>query len=250
MFFVLSAGRSGSRTAAAVFSQYENCVCLHHPKPELVTEATEYFYGESNGAEIARTLRETRRPVVDGAQYGEANLQLSLLIPVLREVFPEAKYVWLVRDGRDAVASMYYRGWYDPSQTRVPKHWHDARLQAHRVGDMTSGEWSEYSRFEKCCWIWKKYNLAIESQLAFLAPDRWRQVRLEEFRARLPDLEAFLGLRRLRRILVQKRNVAVQPVISWKAWSMNRRSSFERICGAEMDRWARGWRGPGGNGLS
>ncbi len=242
MFFVLSSGRSGSRTASEVFSQYENCLCLHHPRPELVVEATQYYYGNDDGREIARILRETRQPVVDGKIYGEVNLQLTLLVPILREVFPHAKYIWLMRDGREVVASMYYRGWYDRSQTRVPEYWHDARLQADQTGDISSDEWNRHTRFEKCCWLWTKYNLIIEGELAATDPGPWRQVKLEEMKVQLPAIESFLGLHKTKPILVRKRNVALQPVVSWHEWDTDQRQSFERICGEAMDKWYPTWR--------
>ena len=52
MFFVLSSGRSGSGMSAYVLDQYRNCVCLHHPKPELVVEAVYH-----RRADVRRTPR-------------------------------------------------------------------------------------------------------------------------------------------------------------------------------------------------
>jgi hypothetical protein len=243
MFFVLSAGRSGSRTIVRTLSQFRNAVCLHHPKPDLVLEATAYHYGSYPQDAIKQVLRASRKPFIGRKIYGEANLQLSLLIPVLREVFPHAKYVWLTRDGRDAVASMYYRGWYDDAaQTRIPAYWHQARLQGDRTGDFSEAAWAALSRFERCCWLWKKYNLIIEASLASTDRLLWQHVPLEYLKAALDELATFLGLKRGWRMLVERHNVALQPVTYWEAWASEQRAQFEHHCGAEMDRWYPQWR--------
>jgi hypothetical protein len=247
MFFVLSSGRSGSKTIATALDQFANCVCLHHPKPELVLEATEAFCGDIPLEDVERMLRDTRRPTVDGNIYGEVNLQLTLLVPSLRRLYPDAKYVWLLRDGRDAVASMYYRGWYDPDESRVPEVWHKGRLAGDRTGDFSPAEWQRLTRFEKCCWIWKKYNLIIEQHVAEMSPDRWRKVYLESLKSSLDELSAFLGLEKPATVLVEKTNVAMQPVVAWHDWTSEQRSQFEAHCAQVMDRWYPTWRDASGN---
>ena len=130
MYFVLSTGRAGSRTIATALNQLPGTVCRHHPKPELAAEATAFHLGEYSRDELAETLKETRPETVDGKVYGEVALQHTLLFPVLRDVFPQAQYIWLIRDGRDSVASMYYRGWYDETYPRQGLMWRQARLHA------------------------------------------------------------------------------------------------------------------------
>ena len=248
MFFVLSSGRSGSNTAADTFNQFTNCVCPHHPEPELVLEATGYFYGEHPGEAIARVLRDTRKPIVDGKIYGEANLQLSLIVPVLEEVFPGCQYIWLLRDGRDFVASTFYRGWYDPASTHLGK-WEQARLQGDKTGDFSPALWQNMTPFERCCWLWTRFNRIIEERLTVLGPSRWRKVYLETMKAALPEVATFLKLEAPRGVLVGKHNIAKQPVVYWESWSPEQRGHFERLCGKTMDAWYPQWRSPEGKWL-
>ena len=242
MFFVLSSGRSGSKTSSEVFSQFDNCFCGHHCQPEFVVEASEYFYGDYPREKIAQDLRESRRPMVEGRIYGEANLQFSLILPILVDEFPDAKFLWWMRDGRDAVASMYYRGWFDPTNKRVKEIWHRGRLQGDRTGDFTPDAWAALDRFEKCCWLWKKYNLVIQEGLAGLNDDRWRFVQLESLRASLDELAGFLGLAGSSQIAVARHNIAFQKVVRWKDWSAGQRRFFENHCSDVMDRWYPNWR--------
>ena len=243
MFFVLSSGRSGSKTIATVLNQFRDCVCLHHPQPELVLEATEFYYGDLAADGIAHVLRTTRLPMIDGKIYGEVNLQHSLLFPVIREVFPKSQFVWLIRDGRDAVDSMYCRGWYDRSATSVPAVWHQARLSGVRTGDFSEEQWNGLTRFEKCCWIWRKYNEIIQDHLSRTPDELWRQVYLNALKSSVPSLAEFLGLHEApNRIVVEKTNMARQPLVGWKSWSDEQRHQFENMCASAMDRWHPDWR--------
>jgi hypothetical protein len=246
MYFVLSTGRAGSRTIATALNQIPGTVCLHHPEPELAAEATAFHVGEIPGDELAQILRETRQPMVDGKVYGEVNLQHTLLFPILREVFPEAQYVWLIRDGRDSVASMYYRGWYDEVYPRQGPTWRKARLHGDRTGDFSSEEWAALTRFEKCCWCWSKYNRLIETHLADLDDSLKTKVRLDRLTSAIPRLQKFLGLAEQGKVVVEQLNTARQPVSYWSRWTSTQRGAFERFCGEDMDRWFPEWKSPSG----
>ncbi|MBI4707354.1 MAG: sulfotransferase domain-containing protein [Candidatus Omnitrophica bacterium] len=242
MFFVLSSGRSGSKTITYALDGYNNCECYHHPNPGLTVEATQYYYGEYPEEKIAELLCTTRSGDSRDKIYGEVNLQLSLLIPVLEKVFPGCKYIWLLRDGRDVIASMFYRQWYNPDDIKVPDEWKKGRLQGDRTGDFSPAEWGAMSRFDKCCWLWKKYNLIIESQMQKLDKERWMRVKLDQLKAMMPEIAQFLGLKDDRKVLVERHNRAYQPVVYWEDWDADMRNSFEAICGELMERWFPAWR--------
>ncbi len=246
MYFVLSTGRAGSRTIATALNQIPGTVCLHHPKPELAAEATAFHLGAYSREELEHILRETRQPTVDGKVYGEVNLQHTLLFPILRDIFPEARYIWLIRDGRDSVASMYYRGWYDDIYPRQGLMWRRARLHGDRTGDFTSAQWESLTRFEKCCWCWSKYNRMIEERLGGLEDGMHTRVRLDRLSSSIPRLQDFLGLSGEGRVVVEQLNSARQPVSYWTRWTPVQRASFERLCGDDMDRWFPEWLSPAG----
>lgn len=246
MYFVLSTGRAGSRTIATALNQIPGTICRHHPEPELAAEATAFFTGEYSRDELAKTLRETRQETIDGKVYGEVALQHTTLFPILREVFPEAQYIWLIRDGRDSVASMYYRGWYDEVYPRQGLMWRRARLHGDRTGDFSSEEWANLTRFEKCCWCWSKYNHLIEDNFATLDDTMCTKVRLDRLTSSIPRLQKFLGLEQEGNVTVEQLNTARQPVSYWSRWTETQRASFERFCGDDMDRWFPEWLSPSG----
>ncbi|RJO61117.1 hypothetical protein C4544_03660 [candidate division WS5 bacterium] len=242
MFFVLSSGRSGSLTIASTLDSYGNCVCIHHREPELVIESTQYYYGEYPGSRIAEVLRDTRPNDTQNEIYGDVNLQYSLIVPIIEQVFPEGKYIWLIRDGRDVAASMYYRRWFDPEDLKVPNSYKRARLQGDLTGDFSPSEWQAMSRFAKCCWLWKKYNLIIESHLKGIDQEKWMSVRLDRLKLTLPDIAKFLGLINETNVIVERLNVAYQSVTYWERWNIEERKTFESICGEVMDKWFPEWR--------
>ncbi len=266
MFFVVSTGRSGSRTVAEVLAQSPSCECRHEPFPQLIAEAPRFLYGELAQGDLVRLLRETRSPTVDGKIYGESSNKLSLIIPALVEAFPGSQFLWLVRDGRDFVCSGLQRGWYEPGEeTESAGDWQRWRLRGDRSGDIAPDAWRAMDRFERVCWLWSFTNRLIEQELVRHGPEHYRVVTIERLGAALPDLCDFLGLepvsfvvgRANRRVVrgVADEAVAgstnlVDAVQTWTDWTAEQREIFTRWCGPLMDRHYPGWRSDDGQWLA
>lgn len=258
MFFVLSTGRAGSRTVAATLSQSPDCVCLHEPHPQLIEEATRYRYGELAGKEVARTLADSRPRTVEGKIYGEANNRLSLVVPVLRDVFPESRFVWLVRDGRDFVTSALQRAWFQPGGEASSNLWETWRPQGDRLGVVDPDEWASWTAFRRVCWLWAYQNRLIQQDLEGAGDARCWLLRLEELSESLDELATFLGIERTSWSVprMNARQVAttsdpnpfeprvnlVSTVASWQDWSREHHEIFEHECGPLMDELYPTWR--------
>jgi hypothetical protein len=261
MFFVLNAGRSGSRAVAETLSQSPNCECRHEPYPQLARESVEYLYGQRTSEELVGILRDTRAPTVDGRIYGETNHRLSWLIRPLIEAFPDAQLVWLLRDGRDFVSSGYQRGWYDSDEGLHPSDdFRRFRPRGDRVRDCSANQWHEMSRFEKICWQWSFTNRTIQSELERARPADYRVVRIEFLGERLPELCDWLGIEPVDFVISRsnareqrgeaavdtpQRNV-VDEILTWTQWSPEQRQAFERHCASMMDDRYPGWRDESG----
>ena len=247
-FFVLSSGRAGSRSTATALDAFANVSCPHHPRPEPILEAADYWRDGSSADQLVSMLhgRDCPQPIV-----GEVNLQWSLCTGLIRREFPDAQFVWLIRDGRDSVASMFARGWYDPEVDPVRRaKWAASRLQGDEAGsdelvdvrfdpDFTAAGWANLSPFEKCCWAWRQYNRIIERAVGDDAG--CRTVRLDQLQSELPELARFLGLEGSLPA-VRRTNVAKQDVLAWDDWDDQHRDQFQRLCGEDMDRWFPEWR--------
>ena len=243
MFFILSTGRSGSQTIASFISNSTKCVCLHEPEPRLIKEATQFIYGNFSEESLVNLLRSTRCSIKDGLPYGESNHKLSLVISALHKSFPEAKYVWITRDGRNAVASMYARGWYgmknyDPGFLI----WEKWRIKGDDLGVMSHSRWTRFDSFEKCCWYWSFKNRLIgtEFQKNYC---NFVHIRLEELQERAEELFHFLGLSRIAKIEVPKLNEAKPKhhPLYWRSWTSKQIKSFVYLCGKDMDELYPGW---------
>jgi len=255
MFFVVTTGRSGSQTIARLLSQSPNCVCLHEPEPALVKEATLYEYGLIDTLTLRAILLSTRPKEIHSKVYGESNQKLSSLISLLAQIFPEAKFIWLVRDGRDVVASTYYaRGWYQSAAEldldrgqpykKSQRDWIWYRLRGDLLGEMSTVEWEALSRFDKNCWLWNHTNQIIQQQLHILPAERWMLVRLETLTSQLESLCNFIGIESPPTSNLERHNASSRMPLLWEEWPNIQRQSFEIRCGEMMNHLYPSWQEP------
>ena len=251
MFFIVSTGRSGTTTIAKTLSLVNGCVCLHEPAPELILESSDFHYGDLSSEMLKEILLDTRKPILDGSVYCESNQTLSLMIPVLKETFPEARYIWLMRNGLDVVASTYQKQWYTGHSENheryedcslIEKAWIDGRIRGDRCGDISPTEWESLDRFGKCCWYWGYANRVIERDLNKYAPGGFFILHLEEIDEKIGGLIDWMGLKVAVTPLARQHNIAKKVPFHWTDWSAEERKIFERFCGQLMDRLYPSWR--------
>jgi hypothetical protein len=175
--------------------------------------------------------------------------------------FPQARYVWLQRNGLDVVASAMQKQWYSghsethlryADATPTQQAWIDGRLRADRLPPdhacaLPAAAWEGLDRFAKCCWYWAAVNQIIESDLQALNLPTFA-LRLERVRSQLPELLAWLGVeaRLPEETAVPQRNLARQVPYHWTRWTDAERAAFVRWCGPQMDRTYPGWRAADG----
>ncbi len=251
MFFVLSTGRSGTQTIATVLSRLSGCCCVHEPAPQLIAESSDYRYGKYTDRKLRELLLKTRPPEIDGKVYGESNQTLSLLIPVLHKTFPDAQFVWLVRNGLDVIASIVARKWYtghtykhDHYKDCVPieKAWIDGRIRGDRCGDVQKEQWEQMNPFARCCWYWSYINRTIEQDLNEHVPvHAYKKLYLEELQSTLPSLLVWLGLDTGTLPEITNENRAAYTPYHWSNWTVQERETFLYWCGPLMDRLYPAW---------
>ncbi|MEQ8842926.1 MAG: glycosyltransferase [Acidimicrobiales bacterium] len=252
MLFVLNTGRSGSRSIANVLSQHPELVCLHEPLPRLIEETVSYRYGELPGEDLGEILKESRPAQIDGRRYCESANRLSLAVPVLAEVFPDAQFIWMVRDGRDVVSSGVQRGWFDPDRAKDTP-WERHRLRGDRLHDVSEDEWAQWPPFRRVCWTWRRTNEIIGSDLASLDPDRVMRLRLEDMADRMDDVAEFLDIAPMEWVVPRMNARAKRPDTGPETanqvdhrfgpedWTEDQVAAFAEECGNLMDDWYPGW---------
>lgn len=214
-----------------------------------------YRYGTIAESELRRILLETRSSRLDGAVYCESNQTLSLIIPILSKVFPQAGFIWLMRNGLDMVASAMQKQWYTGHSEHhdryedcppLQKAWIDGRIEGDHCGDMSAVEWSKLDRFGRCCWYWSYVNRVIEADLKKYAAGSFKLLLLEDLDLKLSELIQWMGLKVAIVPKAKRHNTAMREPYHWTMWTANERATFEHWCGSLMDRFYPTWRIHGG----
>jgi hypothetical protein len=255
-FFVVSTGRSGSLTLARVLSQHPQVRCVHEPRPQMIRLSAEYDYGLKTRELVERELRGIYGVSVMPAGFhcGESDQKYWSLIPLLATVLPHSRFIWVVRDGRDVVASKFAGTWFrpveaergDPVGQDLNHRWMYYREDGAKSGALPAAQWEGMSVFAKNCWGWQHVNAKIEEHLNRLPAERWMRVRLEELSGKTDELFRFLGVEPAA-VRVERHNAAERSrAHRWAAWDAGERTDFERACADGMNRWYAGWRSDAG----
>jgi hypothetical protein len=215
------------------------------------------YMGLADGEAAKKVLSETHLAAVrycEKPHWGDSSNKLSWLIPDLAALFPQARFVHLVRDGRKVAGSFFRKladECYDDRSTQVLRaHVEDpAHIPAPppekkywwplpRSGDPTAEVFRSFSQFERIAWHWAEINRVILEALVAL-PGRSLFLRLEDLRANpstARGLYEFLGLAYSEEyfaMFARPHNVN-RP--EDRLLDDNQRAQFERIGAEMMDR--------------
>jgi len=214
-FFIVSSGRSGTAmlhkalsAAAGVEMHHEYMV--HHIQPLAVRR----YLGLADANEAAAILRSTYGAALrysEKALWGDSSNKLSWLIGDLHALFPHAKFVHLVRDGRKVAGSFFHKlgdECYDDRSTAILKAYVEQGAPAPppekkywwprpRQNDPGVKTFDSFDQFGRIAWHWAEVNRVILNDLVALPVEQTRFVKLEDLRADeavLRGLYDFLGL--------------------------------------------------------
>jgi hypothetical protein len=157
--FVLSTGRVGTATLAALLGLAKNIFTYHEPEP-LLYGLSKLSYEYSDNTDVSKVLQEAffvarhelmERSLDYGMGYIESSPQATFLAPYIQKVVPDVRFIHLVRDPRDVVRSGMRRKWYEG-------HGADKTRIIPRPGSSAGREWESYSAFKKNLWLWNETN--------------------------------------------------------------------------------------------
>lgn len=214
--FVLSTGRVGTKTLAALLSEAEGAFVYHEPAPHLYQLSyLAYRYATTLHAQpildeafnVARFV-PIQYALSCGKSYVETSPQVTFLAPNILHKLPQAKFIHLTRNPQAVVRSGVRRNWFGghaSDQTRIVPREHD----------VVAKEWLTYSLLQKNAWLWAETNQWILDFCSTLQPDQYLRVQAEEMftqdQMTLQRLFDFLGSTlpangRVQQILGQKLN--------------------------------------------
>jgi hypothetical protein len=216
-FFIVSSGRSGTAMLHKALSA-KPLVSMHHEYAVEVTQplAVRRYLGLADQAEARETLRQIYAlPIADckTALWGDSSNKASWLISDLAALFPEARFVHLVRDGRKVASSYFHKlgdecyddvssammqaHYDDPAQAPAPPPEKPYWWPVPRKGTPEADQFRHWNQFQRIAWHWAEINRVTMAALAALPRERSLFVRLEDLRASPSEVRAvteFLSL--------------------------------------------------------
>src|SRR5262249_47759062 len=112
-FFIVSSGRSGTAMLAKALGLERNLRIEHEYMVHMVQPlAVRRHFGLASAQDACVLLRSTHGAAAHYATtslWGDSSNKLSWLIADLAAVFPEARFVHLVRDGRKVASSYFHK---------------------------------------------------------------------------------------------------------------------------------------------
>jgi len=155
IFLVTSTGRTGTLWLNNLLGSVKGVLAAHEPVPFEQIAQLNALLDESVALEYLTSFRvreiALRCKNREFDTYGEVNGALRRHVPALRQLFPQMKFVHIVRNARTFIESVMQRNTFTESD-KINE------IIDPPVGYFTKSEWSEMSRFEKICWVWKCEN--------------------------------------------------------------------------------------------
>jgi len=196
--FVIGCSRSGTTVTYETIAASPGLLSLGHEIPEF----WDSLWGpRNNGWESEAADAEAARPEHRAAAQRYFFQRLGsgrvlektcinvMRVPYLHRLFPQARFVYIHRDGRDNVASLI-DGWLHNGHFALSKSL--GRLPCEvRIGEGAISDWSfllppgwrDYnsaSLAEVCAYQWVTANRLALGALRDLAPEQWIRVRYED----------------------------------------------------------------------
>ena len=209
--FIVGSGRSGTRTFFRMLTGADN-VEIHHEYNVLEVQRLGVLYKNKliNKKEALAKLDEIYTPAID---YSDAKVWLdssnkcSWIIDLLSELYPEAKFLSVVRDGRKVVASFYYKlreEMYDDRSNAVMMNFLSNKEAKPLMPPLEKKYWwyvpfedqveferfRTYNRFQRVCFHWKTVNTVIMEQASGLSGDKFLCTKLEQVTKSATELQA------------------------------------------------------------
>ena len=216
LLFVLSTGRVGTQTLAALAGLVPDILARHEPAPKLYgLSKLSYSLGDHTAVQqvLAEAFLTARRELLQlalatGQGYVETSPQLTFLAPVIRQIWPEARFIHLVRSPEVVIRSAMRRQWYAGNRT-------DETRITPGTDNPFARHWSEWTALQKNYWLWAETNRWISAFGSTLPSAQFVCLRSDDlFTAEDGALKLLYTLlnrpvpahRRLRRILRQNLN--------------------------------------------
>jgi hypothetical protein len=247
--FFLSTGRCGTKWFSELLKRDKSLAIFHQPVPSFAMQGKKIYewYAKGNGnlSESEQELimemfwagREDylRYTYKTSKRYIETNNYITFFAPVLKQIFPDAKFVHLIRHPgefvRSGVARSYYSGNIRDLMRPVP------------ITGSYLEKWKDFGRIEKTAWLWNETNMFIQDFLKTLPSNQFEVFdfsKMNEGSTR--KLISFLGTEVsdnaiVRSIPKRKNNQKKHTIAPFQEWSDEEKRSVNEITSAIGERF-------------
>jgi len=203
--FVLGAPRSGTTFLGSCIGALPDV--SYHFEPRVTKAAARQVYQASwSDRRAARVFRSSYRLLLlaagdGGRRFAEKNPENCFIVPFLARTFPGARFVQIVRDGRDVAVSHAEKPWLSAASAGSGRRgrggqawgpWARWWVEPERTAEFESA-----SDLTRTAWSWRRFTASARSALAELPPERVLTVRYEDVVSRPQEaaqtLARFLG---------------------------------------------------------
>jgi hypothetical protein len=210
--FIVGSGRSGSRLMYKLLSGLPNATSFHEYLCEYIQPlAMKYYCKLITKAEAKKALKEIVGAAVFYTQslyWIDSSNKNSWIIEPLHELFPEAKFIHIVRDGRKVVSSFFHKlspEIYDDESVEKMQQWLEDRKNPQpppekkywwnipQKGQRHYVDFAKFSQFQRICYHWDEVTRVIEASFSQLPKHLHKTIKLEEITTQEKVLKDFFS---------------------------------------------------------
>lgn len=217
--FIVSTGRTGSHSISQLSNQHKDIIASHELlHTQLKVISTNYLAGMVNKENVKRELIELYGclplyPI--NKLYLESDQKLVPLIEIIAEIFPNAKFIWLIRSPKAFLRSAKVRGWYINDEPVFKKKTvlidptlfsDGCRITAINVNQMSQIEWNGLNQDDRIIWYWNYWNQLIQNFFKKHPVEKAFCIKLEAMNKDYNKIFKFLKVDSNVKVLVEKTN--------------------------------------------
>ena len=184
--FVLSTGRVGTMLLTRLFELEKGLNIEHEALPEMLYTGKLAYADPSNieftkGAFMAGRYEAIRDCQLQNLRYVETNNRLTFFAPAMAALFPNAKFIHLLRHPDSFVSSGIQRNWYTGKTITD-----EGRIAPAKDSGIERQQ-------DKIAWLWNATNSFIEDFKEGAGKDRTLTVRSEDLFSNAEEAERILN---------------------------------------------------------
>ena len=184
--FVLSTGRVGTMLLTRLFELEKGLNIEHEALPEMLYTGKLAYADPSNieftkGAFMAGRYEAIRDCQLQNLRYVETNNRLTFFAPAMAALFPNAKFILLLRHPDSFVSSGIQRNWYTGKTITD-----EGRIAPAKNSGIERQQ-------DKIAWLWNATNAFIEDFKEGAGKDRTLTVRSEDLFSNTEEAERILN---------------------------------------------------------